>query len=107
MVPRVMPRTVPRARRVPVRGAEAGERRDEDDAAAVRHLPGQALDLLADPISCSPSRSHCTAAPATKTAPSSAYSAVPSGCIHATVVSSRSDSTGVLPVLTRTNEPVP
>ena len=56
----------------------------------------------------SPSRSHCTAAPVTKIAPSRAYSSRPPGCPHATVVSSPADErTGWSPVFTRMNDPVP
>ena len=62
----------------------------------------------AEVMICRPSRSHCTAAPVTNTAPSRAYSRRPSGCCQATVVSRpECEATISSPVLTRTNDPVP
>ena len=58
--------------RVPVGRAEAGERRHEDDAAGVGDGRGEASISAAEPMIRRPSRSHCTAAPVTKIAPSSA-----------------------------------
>ena len=55
-----------------------------------------------------PSRSHCTAAPVTKIAPSSAYVSSPSGERQAAVESSPASlRTTEVPVLVRMNEPVP
>jgi hypothetical protein len=55
----------------------------------------------------SPSRSHCTAAPAMNTLPSRAYSIV-SPIFQATVVSSRlCESTGLAPVCISMKQPVP
>jgi hypothetical protein len=62
----------------------------------------------AEPTICSPSRSHCTAAPVTKIAPSSAYVSSPSGARHAAVDNSPASERGsVVPVLVRMNDPVP
>ena len=62
----------------------------------------------ADPTICSPSRSHCTAAPVTKIAPSRAYVSSPSGERQAAVDRSpASERSSELPVLVRMNEPVP
>ena len=70
---RVRPKIAPRASRVPVRRAEPGEGRHEVDAAACRSMPrGERSVSPASAISCSPSRSHCMAAPAMKMLPSSA-----------------------------------
>src|SRR6187551_2030130 len=58
-------------------------------------------------IAFKPSRSHCTAAPAMNTEPSSAYVVLPP-IFHATVVSSPfSDGTGLSPVLSSMKQPVP
>ena len=59
---------------VPVRRAQPGEGRHQEDAAGVRDGRGERLDLGRARMIPSPSRSHCTAAPAMKTLPSSAYS---------------------------------
>jgi hypothetical protein len=67
-----MPRIGAAGVRVPVRGAEAGERRHEDDALRVGTVAAIASVSAAEPTICRPSRSHCTAAPVTKIAPSSA-----------------------------------
>ena len=59
--------------RVPVRGAEPGQRGHEHHAVGVVDGRRRAAAVsAADPTICSPSRSHCTAAPVTKIAPSSA-----------------------------------
>ena len=94
--------------RVPVRRAEAGERRHEVDAAGVGDARGERLDLRrASRIMPSPSRSHCTTAPAMKTLPSSAYSVRPPIC-HATVVSSCCcDASASVPVFSSRKQPVP
>jgi hypothetical protein len=58
-------------------------------------------------IKPSPSRSHCTAAPAMKALPSSAYSVTPS-TFHAGVVSRPCcEATGSRPVFTSKKAPVP
>ena len=55
-----------------------------------------------------PSRSHCTAAPVTKMAPSTAYATVPSASVHATVVSMPSAGAGhVSPTFNKMKLPVP
>jgi hypothetical protein len=62
----------------------------------------------ADPTICRPSRSHWTAAPVTKMAPSRAYDVVPSGERQAAVESRpASDRRTSDPVLVRMNDPVP
>ena len=58
--------------RVPAGGAQAGEGRHQVDAAASGRAAATVSDSAAAPIARSPSRSHCTAAPATKMLPSSA-----------------------------------
>ena len=74
--------------RVPPRAAEAGEGGHEEHAAVVGHrLRRAGRSRPASAMTPSPSRSHCTAAPVTKIAPSSAYATVPSASVHATVVS--------------------
>ena len=73
VVPRVMPRIGAAGVRVPVRGAEPGQRGHEHHAAGVGHGARRCASVsAAEPTICSPSRSHCTAAPVTKIAPSSA-----------------------------------
>ncbi len=72
VVPRVRPRIVPRAcgsqwgAPSPVSAGTKTTPSDESTVAAI------ASDSAAEPTICSPSRSHCTAAPVTKIAPSSA-----------------------------------
>ena len=62
----------------------------------------------ADPTIWIPSRSHWTAAPVTKMAPSNAWVSTPSGERQAAVVSSPASlRTSFVPVLVRMNEPVP
>src|SRR5439155_16987188 len=62
----------------------------------------------AAPMISNPSRSHCTAAPVTKMAPSIAYATEPGASDHATVVSRPSTGSGrVEPRFVNTNEPVP
>ena len=60
--------------RVPVRRAQAGERRHEIHAAVVGHRCRQRFDFGGGADEPRPSRSHCTTAPPMKTLPSSAYS---------------------------------
>ena len=57
--------------RVPVRGAEPGQRGHEDHALGVGHGRRRSASVsAAEPTICRPSRSHCTAAPVTKIEPS-------------------------------------
>ena len=96
--------------RVPVRCAEPGERRHEDDAAGVRRRCGRApRSRPREPMMPSPSRSHWTAAPVDEDrALERVRRACPSGCPQATVVSSPAPTgPASAPVLTRTNDPVP
>ena len=73
VVPRVIPRIVPRACGSQCGGAEAGQRRHEHHAVGVEStVAAIAAVSAADPTIWRPSRSHCTAAPVTKIAPSSA-----------------------------------
>ena len=58
--------------RVPIGRAEADEGRDHIDAVVIGHLSGQTSVSAALAITPIPSRSHLTAAPATKIDPSSA-----------------------------------
>ena len=108
MVPREMPRIVPRAC-----GSQSGAPRPV--SAGTKTTPPESGTERASASLCSaeemmpsPSRNHWMAAPVTKIAPSSAYSIRPSGCCQATVESSPCpEGTGADPVCTSTNEPVP
>ena len=73
---------------IPVRSAQADERRHDDDAARVGHAARPAASTSADVLMMpSPSRSHCTTAPAMNTEPSRQYVVLPPIC-QPTVVSS-------------------
>ncbi len=58
-------------------------------------------------IAFKPSRSHCTAAPATNTEPSSAYVVTPPICQAIVVSKPFSDGTGLVPVFSSMKQPVP
>ena len=58
-------------------------------------------------ISPSPSRSHCTTAPATNTLPSSAYSRAPAADAAAVVISPWAESIRSPPVCRSMKQPVP
>ena len=97
--------TRPRASATPVRRAEPGERRHEVDAAVVVDESASASLSAASSIRPRPSRSHCIAAPVTKTAPSSARRG---GSPSSRAAAVRSRPCGAAAsVSTRTNEPVP
>ena len=73
VVPRVRPMIRPAGVRVPVRRAEPGQRRHEHHAVGRDGTVAAIASVsAAEPTICRPSRSHCTAAPVTKIAPSSA-----------------------------------
>ena len=107
-MPRVMPTIVPRAdgsQSGAPSPVNAGTKTTPPESGTV---PASASVSAAAPISPSPSRSHCTAAPVTKIAPSRAYVGRPSGPSQATVDRRpASERTTSSPVLTSTNEPVP
>ena len=63
---------------LPVRGAQAGQGGDEEDARVGVGRSERRSTSGAAPTAFRPSRNHCTAAPATKTLPSSAYRGGPS-----------------------------
>ena len=108
MVPRVMPTTVPLAY-----GSHHGDPRPVN--AGTKNTPALSSTVAASgpvsaalPITPSPSRSHCTAEPVEKIAPSRAYAMEPSASVHATVVSIPSVGSGhVAPTLSSTKLPVP
>ena len=89
-----------RAQRLPVRRAEAHERRHEIHAVVRRRATAPALRFRRRvSMMPSPSRSHCTAAPAMKIDASSAYAGPPRRS-HATVVSNPPRACGAVgPVL--------
>ena len=90
-----------------MRRAETGKGRDEVDAVVRAERGGERLVSAASEITPRPSRSHCTAAPVTKTEASSAYAVRPSSP-QATVASRPSPGAGAAsPALSRTKLPVP
>ena len=110
MVPRVMPTISPRACGSQCGGAEAGERGHEDDAVRVDDtVAAIAAVSAAEPTSCRPSRSHCTAAPVTKIdalegVGQLALGGAPGGGGEQPGVRALQAS---VPVLVRMNDPVP
>src|SRR6188472_1660441 len=108
VVPRVSPEISPRAS-----GRHCGE--PSPVSAGTKVTPSVDSTLVArrslsdaDSITPRPSRSHCSAAPPTSTAPSAAYCGAPPGGTAAAVVSSPSaEAPASSPRATRTNVPVP
>ena len=103
-----MPTIVPRAY-----GSHHGEP-SPVNAGTTYTPPESATDAASGPISAAsrmtprPSRSHCTAAPVMKIAPSIAYVTAPGASDHAIVVSRPSTGSGSCgPTFVRTNDPVP
>ncbi len=108
VVPRVMPMIIPRAcgsQCGAPRPVSAGTNTTPSVSSTVAAMAAVSAAL---PTICRPSRSHCTADPVTKIAPSRAYVISPPGERHAAVESSPASlRTTEEPVLVRMNEPVP